>query len=135
MYTNASITIYNRKLDTTTRTDVWHRTVIEKVFWDDTKAYNRLQSGALQADEVNVFIPFDYISENEYISPIEYKQLSDPEGYFTLQTGDKITKGSIDTEVENITELDELVQAFTITSVDTKDFGSKHMRHWEVGGK
>lgn len=136
MRTNADITIYNKHLDTTTRLDKYKRTTIYNVFWDEKKAYNRVQSGLESADKVLLLIPFDYSSQDEYISPREFEKLEDKTGYFTLQDGDRIVRGDIDFEINSkISDLDREYEAFTITSVDTKDFGSPHMRHWEVGGK
>lgn len=135
MYTNSNLTIYNKKFDKATRMDKWYRTVIDNVFWDDTKAYNRNQSGLESADEVDIFIPFDYNSDKKYVEPIKYQKLDNVDNYFTLQTGDRIVKGSIDLDIDKSTDLDREVEAFTITSVDTKDFGSNHMQHWQLGGK
>lgn len=135
MYTNANVTIYNKHFDKATRMDKYYRTVIEGVFWDDKKATNRLQSGLENADEVLLIIPFDYNSSKKYITPVEYKKMEDVTEYFTIQEGDRIVKGDIGFEISKPTDLDREYEAFTITSVDTKDFGSSHMRHWEVGAK
>ena len=135
MYTNTSMTIYNKKYDKRQRLDTYKRTVIDKVFWDESKAYNRLQSGLENSDEVNIFIPFDAITDKEYIDPIEYKKLDNTEGYFTLSVGDRVVRGSIDLEINKPTDLDEHYEAFTITSVDDKRFGSTRMRHWQLGAK
>lgn len=135
MYSNASITIYNKYTDRTTRTDAYKRTVIKNVFFDEKKATNRLQSGLIDADQVLLLIPFDHDSQAKYVAPIEFKELEDKQNHFTLQNGDRIVKGDIDYEITGrISDLDKEYQTFTITSVDTKDFGSKKMRHWEVGG-
>lgn len=136
MYTNANITIYNKYLDEATRLDKHKRTTIKNVFFDEKKAVNRLQSGLESADHVLLLIPFDYTSQSNYVSPREFEELEDKSNHFTLKTGDKIIKGDIEYEVERkISELDELYETFTITSVDSKDFGSSHMRHWELGAK
>ena len=136
MKTNADVTIYNKYLDKTTRLDKYKRTVVRDVFWDEKKAVNRLQSGLESADHVLLLIPFDYSSNSEYLSPIEFEKLEDKTSYFTLQVGDRIVKGDIDFEISGkLSDLDKQYEAFTITSVDKKDFGSPHMRHFEVGGK
>ena len=133
MYSNSDITIYNKYFDKATRLDKYKRTVIKNVFWDEKKAVNRLQSGLESADHVLLLIPFDYTSQAHYVSPREFKGLEDT---FTLNIGDKVVKGEIDFEVDSkISDLDKLYETFTITSVDKKDFGSPHMRHFEVGGK
>ncbi len=70
------------------------------------------------------------------MTPKEFEKLEYKAGYFTLQEGDRVVKGAIDFEITGkISDLDKEYEAFTITSVDTKDFGSLYMRHWEVGAK
>ena len=136
MYTNSNITIYNKYFDKATRTDKYQRTVLYGVFWDDRKAMNRVQSGLQDADEVFIAIPFTVNIDKQYFNPKEFEKLEDKTGYFTLQEGDRVVKGEIDFEVTSkLSDLDKQYEAFTITSVDTKDFGSSHMKHWEVGGK
>lgn len=136
MITNNNVTIYNKYFDEATRLDKYKRTVIENVFWDEKQASNRLQSGLKDADKVLLLIPFDYTSQDEYISPREFEKLEDKTGYFTLQIEDRMVKGDIDFEITSKpSDLDREYEAFTITSVDKKDFGSYHMRHFEVGGR
>ena len=136
MRTNGSMTIYNKYFDKATRLDKYQRTVLNNVFWEDKKAYNRLQSGLTDADEVSIIIPFKVSSDKQYVSPREFGRLEDKSNHFTLQEGDRIVKGDIDFEIDGkISDLDREYEAFTITSVDTKDFGSMHMRHWEVAGR
>ena len=136
MRTNADITIYNRYFDKETRLDKYQRTVLYGVFWDERKAVNRLQSGLEDADEVTIVIPFKVATDKKYVPPKEFEKLEDKAGYFTLQEGDRVVKGAVDFEITGkASDLDKEYEAFTITSVDTKDFGSPHMRHWEVGAK
>ncbi len=136
MRTNADITIYNRYFDKATRLDKYQRTVLYGVFWDEVKAVNRVQSGLEDADKVTIIIPFAVTTDKKYAPPKEFEKLEDKAGYFTLQEGDRVVKGAIDFEITGkVSDLDKEYEAFTITSVDTKDFGSLHMRHWEVGAK
>jgi hypothetical protein len=136
MYTNSNMTIYNKYFDKETRTDKHQRTILYGVFWDDKKAMNRLQSGLENADEVFIAIPFSVGSNRQYITPKEFESLEDKSNYFTLREEDRIVQGEIDFEIEGkLSDLDREYEAFTITSVDTKNFGSPHMRHWEVGAK
>ena len=134
MRTNADITIYNRYFDKATRLDKYQRTILYGVFWDERKAVNRLQSGLEDADKVTIIIPFTVATDKKYAPPKEFEKLEDKTGYFTLQEGDRVVKGAIDFEITGkVSDLDKEYEAFTIISVDTKDFGSLHMRHWEVG--
>lgn len=136
MRTNADITIYNRYFDKETRLDKYQRIVLKGVFWDEVKAVNRIQSGLEDADKVTIIIPFSAITDKKYVPPKAFDKLPDKTGYFTLQEGDRVVKGAIDFEITGkVSDLDKEYEAFTIISVDTKDFGSLHMRHWEVGAK
>lgn len=136
MRTNADITIYNRYFDKATRLDKYQRTILYGVFWDERKAVNRLQNSLEDADEVTIIIPFAVTADKRYVAPKEFEKLQDKSNYFTLQEGDRVVKGAVDFEITGkVSDLDKEYEAFTITSVDTKDFGSLHMRHWEVGAK
>lgn len=136
MRTNADITIYNRYFDLETRLDKYQRTVLKGVFWDEKKAVNTIQSGLESADKVFIAIPFKVSSNRRYLSPKEFEKAEDKSKYFTLQESDRVVRGAIDFEIDRkVSDLDKEYEAFTITSVDTKDFGSPHMRHWEVSGR
>lgn len=132
MYTNSSITIYNKYFIKSEKTDGYKRTVIKNAFYEERQATNRLQSGLIDADKVLVLIPFESLEIGEYVPPREFEGL---EGTFTIQNGDRIVKGEVLLEINKPTELDKEYEAFTITSVDKKDFGSKKMRHFEIGAK
>lgn len=132
MYTNASLTIYNKYLDKVERLDAYKRTIIKNVFWDEKKAVNRLQSGLMDADHVLALVPYESLEMGEYVPP---KQFEGREGTFTFKLGDRIVKGEIDTEITSFNQLDKEYEVFTITSVDNKDFGCPKMRHFELGAK
>lgn len=135
MRTNTSFTIYNKYVDEN-RLDAYSRTVIEEAFWDSKKAVNKLKSGLETADEINILVPFDYISDKEYIEPKEYKKLEDKSLNFTFNEGDKVVKGIISFEIVGTPkELEKAFEVYEITSVDPKDFGSYKMRHWKLGGR
>lgn len=136
MRTNADITIYNRYFDLATRLDRYQRTVLKGVFWDERKAVNTIKSGLESADKVFIAIPFKVSSNRQYLSPIEFEKAEDKSKYFTLRENDRVVRGNIDFEITSkVSDLDKEYEAFTITSVDTKDFGSQHLRHFEVGAK
>lgn len=136
MRANADITIYNKYFDKASRLDKYQRTVLKGVFFDNKKAVNTIKSGMENADEAMIVIPFSVNSNKTYKNPIEFQKLIDKSNYFTLQEGDRVVKGDIDFEITGkLSELDKNYDAYTITSVDTKDFGSLRMRHWEVGAK
>lgn len=136
MKTNADITIYNKYFDKISRMDKYQRTILRGVFFDNKKAVNRIQSGMENADEAMIVIPFSVVSNKSYKGPIDFEKLEDKSNYFTFREGDRIVKGAINFEITGrLSDLDKNYEAYTITSVDTKDFGSKRMQHFEVGAK
>lgn len=132
MYTNGSVIVYNKYFNEETRLDGFKKTIINNVFWDEKKATNRLQSGLESADHVLLLIPFKSVDMDEYINP---KDFEGKEGTFTLKVGDRVVKGAVEYEINRGSDLDKEFEAFTITSIDKKDFGSCSMRHFEVGAK
>ncbi len=117
MYTNADMTLYKKEYDTTTKKEKWVRHEIKNVFWDSAQGANIIKSGMSTADSVTVFVPLANIS----IEP---------------KTGDYIVKGIIQEEFIKITDLTKkYADAHVLTTVDKKDFGSKHMQHYELGGR
>ena len=117
MYTNADMTLYSKEYDATTRKDNWMRYEIRQVFWDAAQGANILKSGMSTANSVTVFVPLGNIG-------------------VTPKTGDYIVKGIIEEEFIKITDLTKKYSdAHVITSVDLKDFGSKSMQHYEIGGR
>lgn len=132
MTANANMTIYNAYLDKATRLDKYKRHVINSVFWDDVEGASKARHGLEQADKVLVLIPLNNPSCDRYVAP---KEFTGEEGTFTFRVGDRIVKGVTDFEIDGkMSDLDRAHTAFTITSVDKKDFGSKRMHHWEIRG-
>ena len=133
MYTNSNMTIYNKFYDKATRLDKYKRTIIRNVFFDETKASNRLQSGLESADSVFVLVPFGSLPRADYVP---YTAFDGFANNFTFNIGDMIIKGEVYDEITSKpTDLDKLHETYTITSVDTKDFGSSHMRHIQLGAR
>ncbi len=133
MKTNADITIYNRYYDKTTRLDKYRRVVLYNVFYTEDKASNRLRSGIVEADGALLLVPLLNAHMVKYVPPEAY--VGEPDT-FTFQLGDRMVKGSNLYEVQTkISEVDERYNAYSITSVDEKDFGSPHMRHLEIRGR
>ena len=128
MMTNTKMTIYNKYIDTLTHKQSYKKHILENVFWDDSLGVN-LNMGYENADKVNIYIPYDKNDLSSYKEPKNYNG----DGW-TLQNGDFIVKGEINIDVINgIKDLSQH-EAFTITLVDNKDFGSNNMKHFEIRG-
>lgn len=129
MTTNTSMSVFNKHTDSFTKDIVYKKHVIDNVFWDDSKGVN-LNQGYDEADEVNVYIPKDKNDMSGYVEPKQYTGNG-----WTLQNGDFIVKGlTTENEISGIKDLSSY-EAFTITMVDDKDFGSENMHHFEIRGK
>lgn len=130
MIGNTDITVYNRYYDKENRADKWQKTVLRNVFFDETKGANRLAGGLVADDKILVMIPFNASKNRVFKQGIYFKDMVEVGNYFTLREGDKIVKGVCEEDIDDVTD-----DIFVISSVDTHDFGSKHMRHWEVSAK
>lgn len=129
MRTNTDITIFNRYIEN--RDTKYKKAYILNVHWEDSKGVNVINSGLITADATKIYIPFSSISN--YVKPSEFKQTKTG---ITLQAEDIVVKGIVEDEFTTVKALEEKHDDVrVITSVDTRDFGSKRMQHWEVGAK
>ena len=136
MKTNAQATIYNKAIDPATRSEVYFRTVLSEVYWENRRAVNKLSSGGdLAADKVLVLIPMA-LGEN-HLAPLAWQALEDKSGKWTLQTGDLIVRGVVLEEITGEFTVSDLKRKYddvlAIKSVDRMDTGSARVRHWQVG--
>ena len=143
-----TVTVYNMMEDTTTGMDTYNITILRGVFLDVSKAANVMKSGLASADAATLYIPMSIQAvnaktgkEQQFVSPKEYEQLENVSGYWTLRTGGKssvtdcfFVKGEVVEEASYSDISRRYDDVYDVTSVDTKDFGSKSMWHWEVGG-
>ncbi len=143
-----TVTVYNvvqgTNPDTFEDTEALYITVLRGVFLDASKAVNVRESGLEGADAVNLYIPFSVDAADgltgqakRYVAPQEFNAAADKSGLWTLSY-----KGNGGTTLfvkgEFVSENLNLVQAhddcYSLTKVDTKDFGSADMQHFECGG-
>lgn len=149
MYTPHTVTIYNviQETDTATfeETERVYVTILRGVFLDASKARNVNQSGLVSADAVDLFIPFsveavDGTTENPktFAGPQEFWAMSHAQraGKWTLSVEGNggetfFVKGEV---IEPVAVARAHDESYTVTKVDTKDFGRSSMQHWQVGG-
>ncbi len=129
MLTESNITLFNSYLDAATREEKWKRSEVYNVHWEDSQGANIITSGLSSAASLNLYVPF--YSAGQYVSP---KQFANSQTGFTFKAGDKVVKGIVP-DVTRIKELEQYDDVHTITTVDKKDFGSMHMRHFEIRGE
>ena len=138
MRTNANMTVYNRYIDPSTRSEKYQRAVILAVSWENRKYSNTIATGgSIAADSARVFIPFSRGAS--YLAPKEWNALTTKTGKWTLQEDDVIVKGLVSDEITTGFTLTNLKAKYNdvlnISSVDTMDQGSAIMQHWMIGGK
>lgn len=149
MYTPHTVTVYNVHENVDTLIPETNITVLKGVFLDISKGTNVLKSGLASADSATLFIPFSVKAvngltgqEQTFVGPKEYERLGDVSGYWTLRSSGSASavdcffvKGEV-VERSDFGDInDRYDDAYRISNVDTKDFGSPEMQHWEVGGR
>lgn len=134
---NSDITIYNKYVDSTTRSEKYQRTVVSDVDWQGTKAASATNGGLLASNSVTIYIPF--ARGTQYVKPIAWQALTTKTGYWTLREGDVIVRNTVTDEISDAFTMTALKAKYddvvTITSVDAMDQGSANMQHWQVGAK
>lgn len=113
MKTNTSMTLYSKSV--VNGAEVWTRSVIPAVHWEYTKAANVIESGNLQADRIAVYIPDMSV---------------------TVNLGDMIVKGTVTEAITTqytLTHLRAEYDVALVRSVDRMEFGSRKMRHIQLG--
>jgi len=111
--TNTSMTLYNKSV--VNGAEVWTRSVVPAVHWEYTKAANVIESGNLQADRIAVYIPDMNV---------------------TVNVGDVIVKGTVTKAITSqytMTSLRTEYDVAMVRSVDRMEFGSRKMRHVQLG--
>lgn len=140
-----NVTLFNSVYNAETERTEYIKTYIYNVDWQGEQAYTIQDKGLISVYKITCFISFDCKVENNksYKTPGEFIRL-DPEevkNYFTFKKGDFIVKGIVDFPLSNyergkkISDLEKLYEVGTIVNIITNDFGSKNLRHWEVGAK
>jgi hypothetical protein len=133
MRTNSAATVYNKYIQS--GAEKYHRATISNVAWENRKAANVIRSGLLEADSVNVYIPFAMGAD--YLKPKAWQALISKTGKWTLQVGDVMVKGIVSDEIGVSFTISDLKAKYddvvVIHSVDTMDNCSANLQHWQVG--
>jgi len=123
------MTLYNKYL--VNRVNIYQRVEIEDVAWEQRHA----REGNTDRDFTSVYISF--ARGADYLKSREWQALTDKSSNWTLQIGDVIVKGSVNDELVagtfSLSDLERIYDdVLIIASVDTNDFGSRNMQHWEI---
>ncbi|HBN10973.1 MAG TPA: hypothetical protein DD392_03225 [Ruminococcus sp.] len=127
--------MYNKSLDKKLRADVWHRTVIKGIYWEDTVGQKLNKT---LANECNAFVIIPCNADfggKRYVKPKSYDGSEDT---FTFAADDVIVRGICDKNINQdftLKQLHSLDDARTIMSADDFRYGSDDVKHLEVTAK
>ena len=134
MITNADITVFNKWYNEDTRLDEWHSTQISGVSWYGGQAVTVGEKGLVSANTYAVRIPISSApADKSFAQPENYASVAQGAlgQLWTLQNGDYIVRGLVDT---SITQPDESTgEHFVVTGWSDNRRGG--LPHWKVTGK
>jgi hypothetical protein len=134
MNTNADITIFNKHYNEDTRLDEWQHTQIRSVNWYGKQAVSVGDNGLVSVDQYIIRIPLSSAPDGKtFVAPDVYAGTASSvlAGFWTLQNGDTVTRGLVDTDDPK----DVTNEHFLITGWSDNRRGSLIMQHWRVDGK
>lgn len=148
MYTPYTVTVYNVDENVDTIMPEYNLTVLDGVFLDISEGSNIMESGLESANAATLFIPFSVTATNAvtgvtqtYLEPKAYEAEADKSKYWTLRKGNEeshlacfFVKGKVDEKSDFSIVKRQHDYVYDVKTIDVRDFGSKEMRHWEVGG-
>lgn len=133
MLTNADITIYNQKINPSTKLTEYIRTQIRNVHWYSDQKTSVDQAGVHSADVYKIRIPAESVEDIQFIDCSEWRRLEDRTGYWTIQNGDMIVKGLVDDDIKQASDLlKKYPYVARVNSIsDNRRGGNPHFR---IGG-
>ena len=102
------------------------------------------KTGSAVAGEaiVGIAVAGREIIEKQYVSPKEYRRMADHFGYWTFEPGGVSSgvdcffiKGEVIVQDSYKAIRENYDDVYDVSVVDTRDFGSEDMQHWQVGGR
>lgn len=129
-----TITVLNRKYNTTTGLDDWLPTVIHGVSWHGSVHVTVTQTGLRSADTATVRVPVGADAGGKtYLTPEAYKAAEGASGAFTLAQGDIIVRAEITAPMTPAQAQAAFTDCLTIISV-TDNTRRPNAPHWKVVG-
>lgn len=134
MQTPHDVTVYNKYI--VSRDPVYQRTQISGVSWQGGKGKSGAGSNTQAADQAVIYIP---MARMNHLDPQDWQTLVTKIGKWTLQVGDVIVKGLVTDEITGGFTISDLVRKYndvlTISDVQSLDYGSDSLNHWQVTAK
>ena len=120
----------------------YNSVILRGVFLDLSKRSNANKSGLENADSATLYIPFSIDTGRQFLPPKAYKSPANKALYWTLFDGGDSSgsecyfiKGEVSEALPYKTAREQYDFVYRVTSVDTRDYGSARMQHWQVGGR
>ena len=131
---NETITVFNKRLDSTTGDYVYIPTVISGVSWYSQIATAVDNMGLHAADKFIIRIPTNAdFGGSQYVDEIEYKYSPGIDGMFTLAQGDVIVKAAVEGPMTLAQLHENYSECFTVLGV-TDNRRAPNAPHWRVIG-
>ncbi len=128
-----TITVFNARVDPATGYDDYLPTVIVGVSWYMGVATSVNNNGLQAANACTIRIPLDAdFGGKSYADPIEYAGAADPAGLFTLQPGDIVIKGSLESSSLRPAEIKRTHATFVTIKGVTDNRRAPNAPHWKV---
>lgn len=132
MIVNATITVYNRYLNSGERLESWKRTVIHDV-WHHANAKIQLSdSGVKSADMHKIRIPLES-PDKPYLSPLEFATAVNKDAHWTIANDDIIVIGECNIDINKPSDLSKQgISYIKVSSWSYNTVGSNP--HWRIEG-
>lgn len=131
---NETITVFNRRINPTTRMETYVPTIIRGVSWYCHVRSNVGDKGLNAANEYTIRIPVDAdFGGKTYVDQTTYKNETMISGLFTLASDDIVVKGEVDGPVTPAMLHENNADCFTILGV-TDNRRAPNAKHFRVVG-
>lgn len=133
---NETVTVYNARVNPVTRMEEYVPTVLKGVSWH-CQIVSRVTDSGLKAANVFTLRISDPVnaSGKSYTEPKDYGRSQDISNQWTLQKGDVIVKGEVDSALPpaKLRDMYGADRVFTVLGI-TDDRRAPNAKHWKVVG-
>jgi len=90
---NEKITLLNklRRADGDGKVDIWYKTILDNVAWYTASARSAGGNAVYIGTYITVLVPFS----DKYVPYMEWKKLTNREGFYTISNNDYLIKGEV----------------------------------------
>ena len=125
---NHTVTIYNKYVDTATRSYGYKKTVLKGVHWESGEGVKLGSKSVTTSDDTFLIIPFSIKVFDNYVKPNLFTNEGD---LWTLQTEDIVVKGELDLNIKSIADL-KGYEVGTVKKIHTVDYAFGCLNNWTL---